>query len=99
MIQEIEHEQVPIHKHGDRYYLGEDELLSRRLEEFHDYVLITAAAAVYNVTGSLNKAASLLWLAGFWAEEEDLRTWVEENQERIVAHADAGSARAVAGLE
>lgn len=99
MIREIQHEEVPIHKQGDHYYLGEDELLSRRLEDFHDYVLLTAAAAVFNVTGSLNKAASLLWWAGFWAEEEDLRTWVEENQERIIAHTGAGSARTVAGLE
>lgn len=99
MIREIEHQEVPILKVGDRYYLGDEEPLSRRLEEFHDYVLVTAAAAVYNATGSLTKAASLLWWAGFWAEEEDLRTWVEENQDRIIAHADAGFARTVAGLE
>jgi hypothetical protein len=99
LIREIQHEEVLIHKRGDDYHLGEDEPLSKRLEEFHEYVLLTAAAAVYNATGSLKKAASLLWWAGFWAEEEDLRRWVEENQERIVAHADAGSARAVAGLE
>ena len=99
MIREITHEEVPISKEGDRYHLGEDEPLSRRLEEFHDYVLVTAAAAIYNFTGSLNKAASLLWWSGFWIEEEDLRTWVDENQERIVAHADTGPARMVAGLE
>ena len=54
-----------MHKHG--YGLGEDETLSRRLEEFHEYTLFTAAAAVYNVADSLNKAASLLWWAGFGA--------------------------------
>ena len=98
MLQEINHKEVPIYKDGDRYDLGENETLLRRLEEFHDYVLLTAAAAVYNVSGSLEKAASLLWWAGFWVDEEDLRRWVEENQEHIIDHADRGSARAVAGL-
>lgn len=99
MIREIEHEEVPIRKDGDHYYLGEDETLSRSLEEFHEYVLFTAAAAIYNATGSLKKAASLLWWAGFWSDEEILRAWVENNQESIIAHADSGSARTVAGLE
>ena len=62
------------------------------------YALFTAAAAVYNATGSLNKAASLLWWAGFWSDEEELRAWIEDNQEHIIAHADKGSARTVAGL-
>jgi len=99
LSREIEHEDVPIRKDGDRYYLGEDETLSRNLEEFHEYVLFTAAAAVYNATGSLKKAASLLWWTGFSGDEEALRVWVENNQEYIIAHADSGSARTVAGLE
>lgn len=98
MLQKIRHEDVSVYKRGDYYHLGEDETLSRRLEELHDYALFTAAAAVYNAAGSLNKAASLLWWAGFWSDEEDLRAWVEDNQERIIAHADRASARTVAGL-
>ena len=99
MMQEIEHEDVHIRRDGDRYYLGEDEALTKGLEGFHEYVLFTAAAAVYNATGSLNKAASLLWWAGFWGDEETLRAWVENYQETIIAHSESGSARTVAGLE
>ena len=93
MLQKIRHEDVSVYKRGDHYHLGEDETLSRCLEEFHDYALFTAAAAVYNAAGSLNKAASLLWWAGFWSDEEDLRAWVEDNQERIIARAEIGDLR------
>ncbi len=96
MLQKIRHEEVLMHKHGYGYDLGEYETLSRRLEEFHEYALFTAA--VYNFAGSLNKAASLLWWTGFWSDGEELRAWVEDNQDRIIAHADRGSARTVAGL-
>lgn len=98
MLREISHQEVLMHKHEGRWHLGEDETLSRRLEEFHEYALFTAAAAVFNATGSLNKAASLLWWAGFWSDEEELRAWIEDNHEHIIAHADRGSAKVVAGL-
>jgi len=59
-----------------------------RLERYHHHALLTAAAAVYNRTGSLEIVASVLCWTGFQApfcsSEEALHEWNEDNQDRIV---------------
>lgn len=96
----VSHQEVVMHKHEGPWHLGEDETLSRRLEEFHEYV-----RPIHSRRSRLQRhrlleqgRASLLWWAGFWSDEEELRAWIEDNQVHIIAHADKGSARTVAGL-
>jgi hypothetical protein len=82
--------------------------LSGRLMAYMEYAMLTAAAAVYVRTGTLDYAASALEYAGFdlppWAEEHAehddpataLRAWVEDNQERILLLVDSTAAQTIA---
>jgi hypothetical protein len=91
-------------------HFGEHEELIDHLEAYHEYALLTAAAAVYNKTGSLDIAASTLGHAGFQPplgyEPEDendydvgkevLPFWIEENRNRILGLIDSTPAKAIA---
>jgi hypothetical protein len=89
---------------------GEHDELIDRLEKYYAYALFTAAAAVYNKTGSLDIAASALGHAGFqpppgyevedendyYVEKEALPFWIEENRNRIFGLIDSTTAKAIA---
>jgi hypothetical protein len=91
-------------------HFGEHEELIDRLEVYHEYALLTAAAGVYNKTGSLDIAASALGHAGFQPplgyEPEDendydvgkeaLPFWIEENRNRILGLIESTPAKAIA---
>jgi hypothetical protein len=80
------------------------------LETYYEYALLTAAAAVYNKTGSLDTAASTLGWAGFQAPssyivedenvynvgEEALRFSIEKNRDRILDFIDSPPAKTIA---
>jgi hypothetical protein len=114
-IEKIEHEEIGVYKdktpEGQFYaHFGEHDELIDRLETYYEYALLTAAAAVYNRTGSLDTAASTLGWAGFQTpsgyevEDEDdyyigkeaLPFWIEENRNRILGLIDSTPAKAIA---
>ena len=55
---------------------------------YHRHALLTAAAAIYNRTGSLELVASALCWTGFQApfdaSEEALQEWIEDNRDQIL---------------
>ncbi len=114
-IQEIRHKELG--RYGGEtpeghfyFHFGEHEELIGRLQAHYEYALLTAAAGVYNKTGSLDIAASALGHAGFQpppgyeAEDEDyyyvgtdaLPFWIEESRDRILALADSTPAKTIA---
>lgn len=115
-IQEIRHKELGRYggetPEGHFYsHFGEHEELISRLQAHYEYALLTAAAGVYNRTGSLDIAASALGHAGFQpppgyeAEDEDddyyvgreaLPFWIEECRDRILALADSAPAKTIA---
>jgi hypothetical protein len=114
-IQKIEHKEIGVY--GDKtpegyfyaHFGAHDELIDR-LETYYEYALLTAAAAVYNKTGSLDTAASALGHAGFqppsgyevedendyYFGKEALPFWIEENRSRILDLIDSTPAKAIA---
>jgi hypothetical protein len=114
-IEKIEHEEISVHwdktPEGHIYaHFGEHDELIDRLETYYEYVLLTAAAAVYNMTGSLDTAASTLGLAGFQTPagyivedenvlssgEDTLPFWIDENRNRILGFIDSTPAKIIA---
>jgi len=114
-IEKIEHEEIGLYgdktPEGQFYaHFGEHDELIDRLETYYEYALLTAAAAVYNKTGSLDTAASTLGWAGFQAPssyivedekvynvgEEALRFWIEKNRDRILDFIDSPPAKTIA---
>jgi hypothetical protein len=112
--EKIEHKEIGVYggvtPEGHFYaHFGEHEELIDRLETHHEYALLTAAAGVYNKTGSLHVAANALGQVGFQppvgyeAEEEDfyyigkdaLPFWIEENRDRILAMTDSTPAKTI----
>lgn len=115
MTEKIIHEEGPVYGDKDENgrlvtHFGRHDEHLLNLEAYFDYALLTAAAAVYNMTGSLNKAASMLSWVGFqaplgYATEDEkyaysgrdaLPFWVEENRERIMDLVDSTSAKTIA---
>ncbi len=115
VIEKIEHKKVSIFggkREDGSFWMScrEHDVHIDALEAYYEYALLTAAAATYNMTGSLNKTASLLDLSGFQPpagyEAEDgkyvyfggdaLPFWVEENRGRIMALVDSVPAKTVA---
>jgi hypothetical protein len=113
-IDKIEHKEIGVYggetPEGHFYaHFDEHEELIDRLETHHEYALLTAAAGVYNKTGSLDVAASALGQVGFQpplgyeAEDEDfyyigedaLPFWIEENRDRILAMTDSTPAKTI----
>jgi hypothetical protein len=114
VTEEIEHKEIGVYggetPEGHFYpHFGEHEELVDRLETHHEYALLTAAAGVYNKTGSLDVAASALGQVGFQppvgyeTEDEDfyyigedaLPFWIEENRDRILAMTDSTPAKTI----
>jgi hypothetical protein len=91
-------------------HFGKHNELIDRLETYYEYALLTAAAGVYNKTGSLDIAASTLGHAGFqppsgyeveveddyYFGKEALPFWMEENRSRILGLIDSTPAKAIA---
>jgi hypothetical protein len=113
--EKIEHKEIGAYggvtPEGHFYpHFGEHEELIDRLETYYEYALLTAAAAVYNKTGSLDTAASTLGWAGFqtpsgyevedendyYVGKEALPFWIEENRNRILGLIDSTPAKAIA---
>jgi hypothetical protein len=113
-IDMIEHKEIGVYggktPEGHFYaHFGEHEELIDRLETHHEYALLTAAAGVYNKTGSLDVVANALGQVGFQppvgyeAEDEDfyyigedaLPFWIEENRDRILAMTDSTPAETI----
>src|SRR3712207_1733214 len=92
-MEQITHKQIPVYAgktpEGQGFtHFGEYEEVLERLERYHRHALLTAAAAVYNRTGSLEFAASALCWTGFQApsgaSEEALQEWIEDNRDQIL---------------
>jgi hypothetical protein len=92
-MEQITHKQIPVYAgkspEGQMVtHFGEYNEMLDRLERYHRHALLTAAAAIYNRTGSLELAASILCWTGFQApfgsSEEALQEWIEDNREQIV---------------
>ena len=82
MIEQINHRQIPVYDgktpDGHRFtHFGEYGEMLERLKGYHRHALLTAAAGIYNRTGSLELVASALcWTsfqAPFGASEEALQ--------------------------
>ena len=86
-MEQIDHKQIPVYagktQEGQTFtHFGEYGEMLDRLEGYHRHALLTAAAAVYTRTGSLELVASALcWTsfqAPFGASEEALQEWIED---------------------
>src|SRR3712207_4019600 len=104
-MEQIAHKQIPVHAgktpEGRTFtHFGEYGEMLDRLESYHRHALLTAAAAVYNRTGSLELTASALCWAGFQApygeSEEALQDWVEDNRDQILGLASSTPALTIA---
>ena len=99
MLREISHQEVVMHKHEGRWHLGEHETLSRHLEEFHEYVRpMHGRRSRLQRHRLLEQGRELVVVGGFLERRRGASGVIEDNQEHIIAHADKGSARTVAGL-
>lgn len=115
MTEKIAHEEISVYGDKDENgqlvtHFGEHDVQLSNLEAYFDYALLTAAAAVYNMTGSLNQVASMLGWVGFqvplgyeaedekyaYSGREALSFWVEENRERIMDLVDSTPAKTIA---
>ena len=104
-MEQIDHKQIPVYagktQEGQTFtHFGEYGEMLDRLERYHRHALLTAAAAVYTRTGSLELVASALcWTsfqAPFGASEEALQEWIEDNRDQILSLAHSTPALAVA---
>ena len=104
-MEQIDHKQIPVYadktQEGRTFtHFGEYGEMLDRLKGYHRHALLTAAAAIYNRTGSLELAASALCWAGFRApsgeSEEALQEWIEDNRDQILRLAHSTPALAVA---
>jgi hypothetical protein len=104
-MEHITHKQIPVYvgksPEGQRFnHFGEYGEMLDRLEGYHHHALLTAAAAVYNRTGSLELAASALCWSGFQApfdaSEEALQEWIEDNRDQILGLAHSTPALTLA---
>jgi hypothetical protein len=105
LIEQINHKQIPVYasKTPDGHtftHFGEYGEMLERLKRYHRHALLTAAAAIYNRTGSLELVASALCWTSFQApsgeSEEALQEWVEDNRDQIPDLAYSSPALAVA---
>ena len=104
-MDQIDHKQIPVYagktQEGQTFtHFGEYGEMLDRLERYHRHALLTAAAAVYNRTGSLELAASSLCWSGFrapfGASEEALQEWIEDNRDQILGLAYSTTALTIA---
>jgi hypothetical protein len=93
LIEQINHKQIPVYagKTPDGHtftHFGEYGEMLERLKRYHRHALLTAAAGIYNRTGSLELVASALCWTGFQApfdaSEEALQEWIEDNRDQIL---------------
>ena len=105
MIEQINHRQIPVYagKTPDGHtftHFGEYGEMLDRLKGYHRHALLTAAAGIYNRTGSLELVASALcWTdfqASFDASEEALQEWIEDNRDQILGLAYSTPALTIA---
>ena len=104
-MEQTDHKQIPVYagktQEGQMFtHFGEYGEMLDRLERYHRHALLTAAAAVYTRTDSLELVASALCWSGFRApfdaSEEVLQEWIEDNREQILGLAYSTPALKVA---
>jgi len=104
-MEQIFHRQIPVHAgktpEGQKStHFGEYSEMLDRLESYHRHALLTAAAAVYNRTDSLELAASALCWTGFRApsgeSEEALQECIADNRDLILGLTNSTSALTIA---